>query len=75
MKIPEPVKQAAQGLIDMYGFNIDYLGTYEGADVYMYHFPDDVDTGFPFVYLYDNDNVEEITDFEALDIIRLFVKD
>lgn len=36
--VPQIVKDAAHDLIIMYGDTIDYLGKYEGADAYMYHF-------------------------------------
>ena len=49
--VPQIVKDAAHDLIIMYGDTIDYLGKYEGADAYMYHFPEDSCTGYPFVYL------------------------
>lgn len=74
-QIPQIVKDAAKDLIKIYGDNIDFLGKYEGADAYIYHFPDDTSTGFPFVYIHKDDKVTEITGFEALDILRLFVKD
>lgn len=74
--IPQIVKKAAHDLIEIYGDHFDYLGKFEEADAYMYHFPDDVDTGFPFVYLLNSDNsVSEIDGFQAMDIINSFSKD
>ena len=58
----------------MYGDSFDYLGEYEGAETYLYRFPDDIDTGFPFVYLLKDGKVEEISGFLAFDIIGSFVK-
>lgn len=72
---PQIVKDAASYLIELYGDNFDYLGKHEGADAYMFKFPEDADTGFPFVYIHKDGKVTEITGFEALDIVRLFVKD
>ena len=72
---PQIVKDAASYLIEMYGDNFDYLGKYEGADVYIYHFPDGSCTGYPFVYLVKDGNVEELTDSPALYIIDLLVED
>ena len=46
-----------------------------GADFYMFVFPEDSNTGFPYVYQLENDEVLEITGFPALDIIGLFVKE
>ena len=74
MDIPKKIQEAAKGLIDMFGLSFDYLGKYEGADFYMFVFPDDTDTGFPVVYQYENGHALEITGFPALDIINLFVK-
>ena len=69
MDVPVKVQEVAKGLIDMYGPSFDYLGKYEGADFYMFVFPEDSNTGFPY------DEVLEITGFPALDIIGLFVKE
>ena len=74
-QIPQIVKDAASYLIEMYGDKFDYFGKHEGADVYMLKFPEDADTGFPFVYIHKDEKVTEITGFEALDVVRLFVKD
>lgn len=75
MKIPEPVKKNVGELVDMYGVSFKYLGRDEGQDVYVFKFPEDEDTGFLFVYLYDGESVMELTGFEALNTIRLFIKD
>ncbi len=74
MNVPEKVKEAAKGLIAMYGSRFKHLGKSDDSDFYMFKFPDDEDTGFPCVYQYENGNVLTITGFAALDIIRLFVK-
>ena len=74
-QVPQIVKDAAKDLIKAYGGEINFLGKHEGADAYILKLPEDVDTGFPFVYIHKDDNVTEITGFEALDIVRLFVKD
>ena len=68
-------KKLGEVPIDMYGPSFDYLGKYEGADFYMFVFPEDSNTGFPYVYQLENDEVLEITGFPALDIIGLFVKE
>ncbi len=75
MKIPAKVKEAAQYLIDMYGDRVEHLGQYQGAEAFYYHFPDDVDAGFPHVYLLKGDELTEITGFYALEIIGSFVED
>lgn len=63
-KIPQIVKDAARDLIKMYGDAIDYLGKYEGADAYMYHFPDDY--GLSVFYLVKDSKVDIVTESPAL---------
>ena len=75
MNIPEQVKDEARVLIEQYGESFDYLGNHEGQEVYMFKFPADSDTGFPFVYWYKDGNVFVETGFSALESISLFVKD
>ena len=75
MNTPEQVKKAAQYLIDMYGDHVEHLGEHQGAEAFYYHFPDDVDAGFPPVYLLKGGKLTELTGFEALRLIRLYVKD
>lgn len=75
MNIPSKIKEAARSLIDAYGLAFDYLGKYKGKDAYLYRFPADVCTGFPFIYLLKDGKVSEITGFEALTILDLCVKD
>lgn len=72
MKIPEKVRQAAQYLVEMYGDHIEHLGQYQGAEAFYYRFPDDADAGFPTVYLLKDDELTEISDFFALEIIDSF---
>ena len=61
-------------LIEQYGDSFDYLGNHEGADYFLYKFPEDVTTGFPFVFRYGDGPVMTFSDFEALDLINLFIK-
>lgn len=74
MNIPEQVKKAAESHVEMYGLSFNYLGKHQGKDAFQFHFPDDANTGFPFVYLFDGTSVTEVTGFEALDITGLFVE-
>lgn len=74
-KIPQIVKKVAHDLIEIYGDHFDYLGKFEETDAYMYHFPDDACTGFPFVYLVKDDKVEEVSEEPALFIINSLIKD
>ena len=52
MNIPEQVKNEARVLIEQYGDTFEYLGIYEGQEAYVFKFPGDSCTGYPFVYLY-----------------------
>lgn len=70
VKVPQIVKDAAKHLIDLYGDKFDYLGKFEGADAFVYAFPEDSCTGFPFVYLVKDGKVEVISEFLAVDIIN-----
>ena len=73
--IPEQVKKAAAELIEIYGESIDYIGIYKGKQVYLYRFPEDVETGFPFYFLYDGKSVDVVSGFEALDLGSIFLHD
>lgn len=73
--VPTAVQNAAKELSDVYGSNFAYLGQYEGRAVWRYCFPENTDTGYPFVYLYGDGHVEEITGRVALRLISRFVKD
>lgn len=71
---PQVVLDAAKLLVDMYGANFDYLGIFDGADAYVYKFPEDSSTGYPFVYLLKDGKVTEITGAISLHIIELSLK-
>lgn len=73
-EIPKAVIKEAQNLIDIYGQNLYFLGECDGSDFYLFQFPDDSLTGFPFIYIYDrnNDDAMCITGYDALDIISEF---
>ena len=71
MEIPQAIKDAAKELIELYGDNILYVGQYSNNDIYQFQFPEDSDTGFPFVYLLNKDEtIEKITGPEALDLLQ-----
>lgn len=73
-EIPTAVQREAQHLINRYGHNIVPLGEFKGNEYYIYKFPEETITGFPFVYAYksETDEVMEITGSMALDIIAEF---
>ena len=74
METPKKVIQEAGELVEMYGDKFAYLGKWkDGRDVFVFEMPENEKTGFPFVYLYDkNELVMEVTGFDALDIIASF---
>ncbi len=73
MKTPPEVLKTAKGLVDMYGPHFVLLGERDGQQVYMFQFPEDSTTGFPFVYLYEKGKPAlEVTGFEAVEIIDSF---
>jgi len=75
MNIPSKVMNAASELRAMYGEHVEYLGEFQGAQAYYYHFPDDVDAGFPSVYLLKDGELTEISGPFALEILDLFFED
>lgn len=75
VKVPQIVKDAAQDLIDRFGDNFNYLGKFEGADAYVFKFPNDLCIGYPYVYLVKDGKVDEITESPAIFIIESLVED
>lgn len=70
-KKPISVLHAAKELVERYGERLAFIGEYKTQEVYVFSFPDDVEVGFPFLYLYDKEKrtAIEITGPEAQDII------
>ena len=75
MDIPSLVMKAASELRTMYGEHLEYLGEFQGAQAYYYRFPDDVDVGFPSVYLLKDEELTEIGGFFAMEILDSFIED
>ena len=75
MNIPEAVIFAAGEFVEQYGARFDYLGVYDDFDVWVFLFPAIENTGFPYVYLYKDGKVEEISGWFALDIISSITDD
>ena len=75
MNIPSQVMKAASELRAMYGEHVEYLGEFQGAQVYYYHYPDDIDVGFPSVYLLKGGELTEISGHLALEILDSFIED
>ena len=70
MNTPESVIKAAADLIELFGSNFDFLGAIEGKDAYQFIFPEDEETGFPIVFLYNptTGEAEKLAGWEALHI-------
>jgi hypothetical protein len=68
---PRAVKEQARNLIDLFGEKISYIGRYKTLEAYLFQFPRNMLTGFPYVYLYDvaTDKATETTGFAALSIL------
>lgn len=70
MDVPVEVIQEAEELIEDYGSNFKYLGELDGRAVWMFAFPENTYTGYPFVYLCSGDGTAmEFNGPQALDII------
>lgn len=74
-KVPIVVREKAMPLIKQYGENVVYIGKKDIWMIYMYKFPEETLTGYPFVYLYDTqeDSVVVIDGFDALQLLEEFI--
>ena len=75
MNIPQAVISEAQHLIDMYGRRFKYLGNHEGLEAWLFVLPDDIDAGFPCLYLYKDNQAVEVCGPEVFDFIGLYTAD
>ena len=74
MKIPKAVIEEAHELIEGFGEHFRYLGKItDGRDVYSFMFPDNQETGFPFIFLYDGHIASPISGYKALRIISKLI--
>lgn len=72
-KIPEIINKSAKPLFDEYGGGeCEYLGVYQGKEAYQFVPPEDIDDGYPTIYLLKDDKVDEITGFLSLSILESF---
>lgn len=69
--IPKSVILEAQHLIEEYGCNIRRIGKYDNHEVFQFVFPQKTETGYPFVYLYDESTkvTIQLSGESALEII------
>lgn len=70
MEYPLKVREAAQWYLSRFGNRLRYVGTKDGYAYYKFSFPPNTELGFPPVFKFDGQNVEQINGFEALDIIN-----
>lgn len=75
MNIPSQVMNAASELREMYGEHVEYLGEFQDAQAYYYHYPDDVTAGVCPVYLYDGTTVDKATGEIAMNILDSLIED
>lgn len=75
MNIPEAVINAAHDMLERYGGALEYLGDDDGQKAWLLRLPDDLDIGFPFLYLYKDGEAIEVTGPSVFDFIGLYVKD
>lgn len=70
--IPNSVIKEAKYMIDIYGANLEYLGKYKRAEIYEFRFPENTETGYPLLYVFDSqcNVVTKVTGFDALEIIE-----
>lgn len=68
MKIPEQILHAAQELTARYGNQLVFRGCYNDYSVYQFCFPNDLDTGFPILYLFDG---KEVTTIQGSDVFNI----
>lgn len=70
MNTPKAIIKAASGYIkDVPGSKIVYLGKYDESDAYFVSFPNDVDAGYPPVFLFMDSTVRPVYGSDALAII------
>lgn len=76
MEIPPKVISKAKNLIDQYGMRIEFVGKLNEKEVYKFNLPDNEETGFPIVYLYDkkNDTVETVSGTKSFSILSSLEK-
>lgn len=83
MDIPQQVKDAVSELVERYGDDISFVGHFAqgkcpienfraGADLYMFHYPEDLDIGFPLVILFDGKEAISINNRISLELLRSF---
>lgn len=70
-KIPAAVLRAGAWLAENYGGNdhFRFLGMRDGSEVWLFEFPDEVDYGFPQVWLYKSGRAVAVEDVAAVRLV------
>lgn len=70
--IPQLVIDKAKNLVEKFGKNFRLLEKQNGKSFYVYVFPEKERTGFPYIFIYNEQDstVEEITGIKALKMLR-----
>ena len=69
--IPKSVICEAQHLIEDYGCNFRHLGKHDSNEVFQFVFPENTETGYPFIYLYNESTkvAMQLSGEDALEVI------
>lgn len=73
MEIPKKIRTAAKWYIEHFGERLKYLATEGNQAIYYFAFPEDCETGFPVVFLFDGGKVEEKGGMEACNLISKYI--
>ena len=73
MEIPKKIRTAAKWYIEHFGERLKYLATEGNQAIYYFAFPEDCETGFPVVFLFDGSKVEEKGGMEACNLISKYI--
>lgn len=76
-EIPYKVQKLASPYFENVSGEVKYIGIYEGLEMYIFSFSEDIDTGFPILFSFNkiDDAASVVEPFEALRISNLLVKD
>ena len=71
MDTPKAILKAAKDIIKDFGDDFKLIGNSDGWDVYVLQLHEDREIGYPFVYLYKDGAVREVTGEDIFDLFRL----
>ena len=73
-EIPPLVKHASKELIALIGGYVKEIGKNNQEVIYMHVPPEGTENGFPTVFVYNQNNISIVTEYEALKYINLYIK-